>query len=64
MPLPMVLSAPDTAPVGADDLVRQSKAETGAFAGLLCGEERLEDVLHRLLVHAAAGVGDAQADVA
>ena len=29
-----------------------------------CGEEGLEDVLHRLLVHAAAGVGDAQADVA
>lgn len=50
--------------MGADDLVRQSKAEAGAFAGLFCGEEGLEDVLHRLLVHAAAGVGDAQADVA
>lgn len=50
--------------MGADDLIRQSKAEAGAFAGLLCGEEGLEDVLQRLLVHAAAGVGDAQADVA
>ena len=50
--------------MGADDLVGQGKAEAGAFAGLLCGEEGLEDVLHRLLVHAAAGVGDAQADVA
>ena len=30
---------PDAAPVGADDLVRQSKAEAGAFAGLFCGEE-------------------------
>ena len=49
--------------MGADDLVRQSKAEAGAFAGLFGGEERLEDVLHRLLVHAAAGVGDTEANV-
>ena len=52
----------DPALVLLDDAVDGGQAEAGAFADLLGGEERFEDAVQRLLVHAAAGVGDAQAD--
>jgi hypothetical protein len=40
-----------------DEAVDLAQAEAGALADLLGGEERLEHALHRLLVHADAGVG-------
>ena len=47
-----------------DDAVDHGQAQAGALAESLGGEEGLEDVVHRLRVHAHAGVGDREHDVA
>ena len=46
-----------------DRPVDAREAEAGAFLLLLCREERLERAAARLVVHADAGVGDADDDV-
>ena len=43
--------------VGLDDRIAHAQPETGAHAGGLGGEERLEDVREDLRRHAGAGVG-------
>ena len=50
----------DEAVVLLDDAVDRGQAQAGALAHLLGGEERLEDVVQGLLVHAAAVVADGQ----
>src|ERR1700754_2802653 len=47
-----------------DDPVHCRQAETGPAAGLLRGEEGLEDAPHGRTVHAAAGVRHGQTNVA
>ncbi len=46
-----------------DDAVGGGEAEAGAFALFFGGEERLEDFIDNFRRHAAAGIGDGQADV-
>ena len=45
-----------------DDAIDGGQAQAGALADFLGGEKRLEQMAQRLVVHAQAGVGDAQAD--
>ena len=52
--------AGDAPAVGLDDAVDRSQAQAGALAHVLGGEERLEDVLPGVLVHALARVGHLQ----
>src|SRR5205807_3236820 len=53
----------DVAAALLHDAVDGSQAEAGAAAFALGREERLEDALHRLAVHPAAGVAHVQHDV-
>ena len=46
-----------------DDAVDGSEAQSGAFAALLGGEERLEDARRNVLGDAESGVADGQHDV-
>jgi hypothetical protein len=46
----------DLAAVLGYDAVDHRETEAGTFANWLCGEERLEDALHRRFVHTAAGI--------
>ena len=50
----------DETAVALDDADDRRQAESGAFSDLLGGEERVEDFVHRLRRHAAAGVGNAK----
>ena len=50
----------DEAVVLLDDAVDRGQPQAGAFAHLLGGEKRLEDVVQGLLVHAAAVVAHRQ----
>ena len=50
----------DEAVVLLDDAVDRGQPQAGALAHLLGGEERLEELCQRLLVHAAAVVADGQ----
>ena len=54
----------DKTAVVVDHTVNDGKAKTGAFAALLRGEERLEDVRLHLPAHSDAGVAHANARVA
>ncbi len=53
----------DEAVVLLDDAVDRGQPEAGALADVLGGEERLEEVGQRLLVHAAAVVAHGQQHV-
>ena len=46
----------------ANDPVDDREPEPGAFAYLLCRKEWLEDPIHRFGIHAAAGIGDTEAN--
>ena len=46
-----------------DDPVDRGQPEAGALADLLGREERLEDMLAGLAVHADAGVADGELDI-
>ena len=54
----------DLAAVGVDDLFGQRQPQAGALPCFFGGEEGFKDALQGLLVHAGAGVRDADADIA
>ena len=54
---------PDRAAALRDDAVHGGQPQAGAAAGLLRGEERLEEALLRGGVHAGTGIGDRHHDV-
>ena len=53
-------SAFDTALALGNDAVDRGESEAGGEWGVLGGEERLEDVVQRVLIHANAGIGDGE----
>src|SRR5215471_5848804 len=52
----------DAARVTANHTVHDGEPETAAFAHLLRGEERFEDTLDRLRIHAGTGIGHGETD--
>ncbi len=53
----------DESVVLLDDAVDRGQTQAGALADILGGEKRLEDMIQRLFVHAAAVVADGQQDI-
>ena len=62
VPLPDAALRPDAAAVLLDDAIADGEAEAGALAGVLRGEEGIEDAADGGFVHAGAGVGERRDD--
>ena len=60
MPVARLAVDIDEAVVLLDDAVNRGQPQAGAFAHLLGGEKRLEQIVQGLMIHAAAVVADGQ----